>query len=37
VRKAGIMGVVVAEGEVRPGDPVRVEPPPLPHRPLVVV
>ena len=37
VRKAGIMGVVLAEGEVRPGDPIRVEPPPLPHRPLAVV
>jgi MOSC domain-containing protein YiiM len=29
VRKAGIMGIVLATGEVRPGDPVRVEPPPL--------
>lgn len=37
VRKAGIMGVVLAEGEVRPGDPIRVEPPPPPHRPLVPV
>ncbi len=37
VRKAGIMGVVLAEGEVRPGDPIRVESPPLPHRPLAVV
>lgn len=34
VRKAGIMGVVVAGGEVRPGDPVRAELPPEPHRPL---
>jgi len=25
VRKAGVMGVVVAGGEVRPGDPIRVE------------
>src|SRR4051812_22219048 len=31
VRKAGIMGVVVAGGEVRPGDPIRVELPPEPH------
>src|SRR3954470_12829379 len=31
VRKAGIMGVVLAGGEVRPGDPVRVELPPAPH------
>lgn len=37
VRKAGIMGVVLAEGEVRPGDPIRVKPPPPPHRPLAVV
>jgi MOSC domain-containing protein YiiM len=34
VRKAGIMGVVVAGGEVRPGDAVRVELPPGPRRPL---
>ena len=34
VRKAGVMGVVVAGGEVRPGDPIRVELPPEPHRPL---
>jgi MOSC domain-containing protein YiiM len=34
VRKAGIMGIVLAAGEVRPGDPIRVEPPPPPHRPL---
>ncbi|MBV8121329.1 MAG: MOSC domain-containing protein [Alphaproteobacteria bacterium] len=37
VRKAGIMGVVLVGGEVRPGDPIRVEPPPPPHRPLAVV
>lgn len=34
VRKAGVMGVVIAGGEVRPGDEVRVELPPAPHRPL---
>ena len=34
VRKAGIMGIVLAGGEVQPGDPVRVELPPAPHRPL---
>ena len=34
VRKAGIMSVVVTGGEVRPGDEVRVELPPEPHRPL---
>ena len=37
VRKAGIMGVVIAGGEVRPGDPIRVELPPRPHRPLAPV
>jgi MOSC domain-containing protein YiiM len=37
VRKAGIMAIVLAEGEIRPGDPIRVEPPPPPHRPLAVV
>ncbi|GCD94566.1 MOSC domain-containing protein [Embleya hyalina] len=34
VRKAGIMGVVRAGGEIRPGDPIRVELPAPPHRPL---
>lgn len=34
VRKAGIMGVVVAGGAVRPGDRVRIELPPEPHHPL---
>lgn len=34
IRKAGIMGIVLAGGEVRPGDPIRVEPPDGPHRPL---
>ena len=37
VRKAGVMGVVVAGGEVRPGDPIRVELPPEPHQPLAPV
>jgi MOSC domain-containing protein YiiM len=37
VRKAGIMGVVIAGGEVRPGDPILVELPAQPHRPLVPV
>ena len=37
VRKAGIMGVVVSGGVVRPGDPVEVELPEGPHRPLDVV
>ncbi|WP_174501560.1 MOSC domain-containing protein [Streptacidiphilus melanogenes] len=34
VRKAGIMGVVLRGGEVRPGDPITVELPDEPHQPL---
>lgn len=34
VRKAGIMAIVLNGGEVRPGDPIRVELPPQPHRKL---
>jgi MOSC domain-containing protein YiiM len=34
IRKAGIMGIVLADGDVRPGDPIRVELPPPPHRAL---
>ena len=34
VRKAGVMGIVLAGGDLRPGDPVRIELPPEPHRPL---
>lgn len=34
VRKAGIMGIVLAGGEVRPTDPIHVALPPEPHRPL---
>jgi MOSC domain-containing protein YiiM len=37
VRKAGIMGIVLVSGEVRPGDPIRVEPPAPPWRPLAAV
>ena len=37
VRKAGIMGVVIEGGEVCPGDPIQVELPPWPHRPLAPV
>ena len=37
IRKAGVMGIVVAGGEVRPGDRVRVELPPEPRRPLTPV
>ncbi|MCI3245512.1 MULTISPECIES: MOSC domain-containing protein [Streptomyces] len=36
-RRAGIMSVVVTGGVVRPGDPVEVELPDGPHRPLDVV
>ncbi len=34
IRKAGIMAIVLADGEVRPGDPITVELPARPHRPL---
>ncbi|GGN86805.1 hypothetical protein GCM10010112_68800 [Actinoplanes lobatus] len=34
VRKAGVMGVVLRGGVIRPGDPVAVELPPGPHGPL---
>ncbi len=34
VRKAGVMSIVVAGGDVRPGDVIRVEMPAPPHRPL---
>ena len=37
VRTAGIMGVVIEGGEVCPGDPIQVELPPWPHRPLAPV
>jgi len=34
IRKAGIMSIVLLEGDVRPGDTVRAEMPATPHRPL---
>jgi MOSC domain-containing protein YiiM len=37
VRKAGIMGIVIAGGDVLPGDAIRVELPPRPWRALVAV
>lgn len=37
VRKAGVMAVVRAGGDVRPGDSIRVDLPAGPPRPLVVV
>ncbi|WP_442891370.1 MOSC domain-containing protein [Congregicoccus parvus] len=33
-RKAGVMSIVLAGGEVRPGDGIEVKTPPPPHRPL---
>ena len=37
IRKAGVMGIVLAAGTVRPGDPIRVELPAPPHQPLLPV
>jgi len=37
IRKAGIMGIVLEGGEVRGGDPIRVELPPPPHQKLAPV
>ena len=37
VRKAGVMGVVLAGGEIRPGDKIEVELPPEPRRKLEAV
>jgi MOSC domain-containing protein YiiM len=37
MRKAGIMSIVLADGDVRPGDAVRVELPSTPYRPLLPV
>jgi MOSC domain-containing protein YiiM len=34
VRKAGVMSIVLAAGDVRPGDPILIELPAEPHRPL---
>ena len=34
VRRAGVMGIVLAGGEVRPGDGIEVAEPAGPHRPL---
>jgi MOSC domain-containing protein YiiM len=34
IRKAGVMGIVLAAGDVRPGDAIQVELPPPPHQPL---
>jgi MOSC domain-containing protein YiiM len=37
VRKAGIMGIVLTGGDVREGDPITIELPAEPHRPLAPV
>ena len=37
IRKAGIMGIVIADGEIKPGDAIRVELPDGPHERLVAV
>jgi MOSC domain-containing protein YiiM len=37
IRKSGIMAIVLAGGEVRPGDPISIELPPEPHQSLEVV
>jgi MOSC domain-containing protein YiiM len=34
IRKAGIMSIVLAGGDVRPGDTIEIELPPLPHMPM---
>ena len=34
VRKAGVMSIVISDGDVRPGDTIRVELPAAPHQPL---
>jgi MOSC domain-containing protein YiiM len=34
IRKAGIMGIVLVGGVLSPGDTIRIELPPEPHRPL---
>jgi MOSC domain-containing protein YiiM len=37
IRKAGIMSIVLADGDVRPGDTIRITLPDGPHRPLRVI
>ena len=37
IRKAGVMGVVIAGGEIRPGHPITVSLPAEPHQPLAPV
>ncbi|KIZ43307.1 MULTISPECIES: MOSC domain-containing protein [Rhodopseudomonas] len=37
IRKAGVMAIVLADGDVRPGDPIAIERPAAPYRPLLPV
>jgi len=37
IRKAGVMAVVLADGDVRPGDPIQISLPHEPHRCLIPV
>lgn len=37
IRKAGVMAIVISNGEVTPGDAIRVMLPPAPHIPLIPV
>lgn len=37
IRKSGVMAIVVASGDVTADDAIIVEPPPLPHQPLMPV
>jgi MOSC domain-containing protein YiiM len=37
IRKAGVMGIVVTGGQVRPGDPIELALTPVPHRTLAPV
>jgi MOSC domain-containing protein YiiM len=37
IRKAGVMAIVLTGGDIRPGDPITITLPALPHHPLVPV
>jgi len=37
IRKAGVMSIVLSDGDVRPGDAIRIELPELPHQALTPV
>ncbi len=37
IRKAGIMGIVLQSGDIVPGDEIKIQLPPGPHRPLETV